>query len=241
VVTLSHQATRCFRAPFSAVGFHPQPENREESVLSVVDPRQTTSESRAAKASVLTITTGPGLAGIAGSSGHGPKAHHAFTGLVLVIGPLDTPNRLKAWISASSGLRWPIATAAAPRLQTQAHAHPVPQILDRPASPGPAAAAVLPHLAAVGGAARFPWALSSDRGASGLASASEQRRAGYNVHGNGGRGTSCFSEIRLQAEIKAAGPHRCWPAPTRSLAVAAADALLIDRAQLIHTGHRRAW
>jgi len=114
-----------------------------------------------------------------------------------------------------SGFRSAIATAARLGCPNQAHAHPVPRSGIGAFPLGPQPLAVLRHLAAVGGAARFLGAVS-DSGSPGLASASmDSVSAGY-MSWYGGRRTSCFSrEIRLQAEIKAQARNRCWPAPPR--------------------------
>ncbi len=72
--------------------------------------------------------------------------------------------------------------------------------LDRPHPLGPQPLAVLPHLAAVGGAARFLGAVLRE-GSLRLASASMTASALVTCHGNGGRGRAASAGIRLQAEI----------------------------------------
>jgi len=193
--------TRLLSGPFS-LWVPPPPGNTGRSVLVVVNADQTTIESAGREASVLNASHRPWACWpIAGSPGHGPKSSHAS--LAGLVNRATRPESMKAWISASSGLS--LAKSRLPprlRLQTPAHAHPVPR----------------------SGSAAYPWArsrwrcsrtlrrLAARRGfAWALSSVGEPSRVGFGFHEQRQRWVTCHgktgvarraasAEIRLQAE-----------------------------------------
>jgi len=133
--------------------------------VSVVIRHDSRSSREAAKASSLNDHHKLGLLH-SGSSGHGFQGSPRFTGC-LVIGPLD--HRIRKAMDLGLFRLSVGQSRLPPRLgcQTQAHAQSGTQIWIGRLSPGRSAGGA-PHLAAVGGAARFLGRVS-DREPPGLA------------------------------------------------------------------------
>jgi len=193
---VNHQATRCILGR-SRCGFHPHPNTGDRVVGG--DSGQTTDRVAGAKASFLNDHHRPGSwlhsRSPAMSSSHASLAGLSSSGH-------STTDRMKLDLGLFRAFVGPNPRLAA-RLGCKPGAcHIRYQIWDRPHPWARSRWRCSRTLRRFGGAAALPGRCPRSGRPSGLASASMNSvSAGYMSIGKRGRGTSCFSEIRLQAEI----------------------------------------